>query len=182
MTEVTDLGFPKGRVAKKLRSILYPDLNDHEVEAIVVCLMAHLLVEERLNRVLYRWLKQDAPKPPMDQQIEDADGKLRTAIVKLDFAKKYSLVEPFFAARFPSEAAIPWKINDLRNDIFHGRAIKDAKFNGQPISDEATVEQVFLSAQCACMQLDKFDEIIDTPHALAERWSKRLVELREPLF
>ena len=182
MTEVTDWGFPKGRVAKTLRSILYPDLNDHEVEAIVVCLMGHLLVEDRLNRVLYRWLKQDAPKPPADQQTAKADDELWRTIVNLDFAKKYSLVEPFFAPRFPNEAATPWKINNLRNDIFHGRAIKDAKFNGQPISDEATVEQIFLSAQFACKQLDKFEEMIDTPHALAERWSKRLTELGEPLL
>ena len=58
-----DWGFPKGHVAKTLRGILDPALTDHEVEAIVVCLMAHLLVENRINEVLYRWLKRDALSP-----------------------------------------------------------------------------------------------------------------------
>lgn len=184
MADKTDMGFPKGQVAQTLRRILYPELTDHEVEAIIVCLMAHLLIENGLNGLLYRWLEQDAPKPIKDEHVSHvskARDALYNNIVKIDFAKKYSLVEPFFAEWFPKEAETPWKINDLRNNLVHARAIKDAKFEGQPISDEKTIERVFISAQAVSMQFDKFEEMIDNPHALAERWSRRLTELGERL-
>lgn len=180
MADTTDWGFPKGNVAQTLRKILYPALTDHEVEAVVVCLMAHLLIENKLNSVLYRWLRQDAPALTESEKQSKAEDKLWENIVKIDFAKKYSLVEPFFAERFPDYAESPWKINDLRNTIFHGRAIQDARFEGQPISDEKTVEKIFLAAQFASDRFDKFEEMIDAPHALAERWSKRLAELGQP--
>jgi hypothetical protein len=144
--------------------------------------MAHLLIENGLNDILYRWLKQDAPIPPNKENASQAKDSLWNSIVKMDFAKKYSLIQPFFAVYFPSEEKTPWKINDLRNVIFHGKAIKDAKFENQPISEEATVERVFLAAQAVSMQLSKFEEMIDGPHTLAERWRKRLEELGEPLI
>lgn len=182
MAVTTNSGFPKGNVAQTLRKILYPELTDHEVEAIVVCLMAHLLVESRLNGLLYRWLMQDAPKPTEVERASKAEDALWNNIVKMDFSKKYTLVEPFFAPYFPNEAPLPWKINDFRNSLFHGRAIKDAKFDGKSISDEEAVESIFLAAQAVAMQFGKFEEIIDGPHAIAERWRKRLAELGEPLW
>lgn len=182
MAETTNWGFPKGNVAQTLRKILDPGLTDHEVEAIVVCLMAHLLIESRLNGLLYRWLKRDAPTPNEPGLASKSDDALWKNIARIDFAKKYSLVEPFFAAHFPDEASHPWRINDLRNDIFHGRAVSDAEFEGHPISEEQTVERIFLAAQFVSMQLDKFDELVDLPHAHAKRWAKRLVDLGEPLL
>ena len=82
---------------------------------------------------------------------------------------------------FPQEAKNTWKINDLRNDIFHGRAIEDAEFNAQPISKEETVEKLFLAAQEVSMRFDRFEEMVDVPHANAECWSKRLAELEKQL-
>jgi hypothetical protein len=177
MSDTTDSGFPKGNVAQTLRKILYPALSDHEVEAVVVCLMSHLLLEDNINRVLYGWLKQDAPGWKEDEKVSKAEDELLTHIVNLEFAKKYFLIKPFFAIHFPQEAKNVLKINDLRNNIFHGKAIGDAKFNGQPISKEKTVEEIFLAAQAISMRLDKFAEMIDVPHAKAERWRKRLSEL-----
>ena len=49
MANTSSMGFPTGRVAQTLRKILYPELTDHEVEAIIVCLMAHLLIENSLT-------------------------------------------------------------------------------------------------------------------------------------
>jgi len=129
MADTTDWGFPRGRVAKTLRSILYPNLTDHDVEAIVVCLMAHLLVESRLNDVLTAWLTQDAPKVP-DPATEKANAALATSIGRMDFARKYSLIRPFFEKRSPDEAKSLWELNDLRTKVFHGHAIKDARFKG----------------------------------------------------
>jgi hypothetical protein len=182
MNESTDWGFPKGNVAGTLRKILDPELTDHEVEAIVVCLLAHLLIEGTIDNVLYRWLKQDCPESNDVGVNARAHDSLWKSILNIGFAKKFSLVEPFFAAHFPEGAANVRKINNLRNQIFHGKAIKEARFEGQSISDEKTVENLFLCAQFTSMQLDKFEEMIDSPHALAEKWSKRLKELGEPLF
>ncbi|MGD0949055.1 MAG: hypothetical protein ABSA52_16715 [Candidatus Binatia bacterium] len=181
MTETKDWGFPKGRVAETLRKILYPDLTDHEVEAIVVCLLAHLLIEGRLNVLLYGWLKQDAPRRADAKQASKSDDALWKRIVKLRFWTKYSVIEPFFAGHFPNEAPNVGKINKLRNDIAHGRA-REARFDGRPISEEKTVEEIFLAAQFVSQRLVEFEEIIDSPHARAERWRKRLVELGEPLL
>ncbi len=61
MAETLGTNFPKGGLAQRLRKILYPGLTEHEVEAIVVCLMAHLLVEGSINGLLFRWLMHDAP-------------------------------------------------------------------------------------------------------------------------
>jgi len=117
--------FPgSGSLAQRLRKILYPELTDHEGEAIVVCLLAHLLVENSLNEILYGWLRLDAPDWADTPKTKDAQEKLWKSITKLDFAKKYSLIEPFFALQFPKIAPIPWAINDLRNDIFTGEPSK----------------------------------------------------------
>ena len=180
MADTSDWGFPRGHVAETLRKILYPELTDHDVEVIVVCLLAHLLVENKLNGLLYRWLKQDAPSSSKEDVTAQAEDTLWKSITKMDFAKKYSLIAPFFQVHFPKEAAMPWKLNDLRNDIFHGRAVKDTTFHGDPISEEKTVEEIFLAAQFLSEKLVKFEEMIDSPHARAERWSKRLTDLGEP--
>ena len=167
---------------QRLRKILYPELTDHEVETIVVCLMAHLLIENSLNGLLYRWLKQDTTMIRIATVMEKVYDNLWKNIVKLDFAKKYCLVEPFLSVCFSKEdVAGPWEINDLRNNIFHGRTIKDATFRGRPIGDERTVEDIFLVAQQICMNFDKLVEMLDAPHALADRWRGRLEELNEPI-
>ncbi len=170
MEDTTKWGVPKGSVAKKLRTILYPELTEHEVEAIIVILMAHLLVEQNLNGLLYRWLRLDIPVSPEEEERTVVGGDLWKNIVDMDFAKKYSLVEPYFRVRFPEEASKPWKINNLRNHIFHGKkAFKDAKFEGQPISEESAVEKIFYAAQSVSRNFDKFEEMLDGPHAVAER-------------
>src|SRR5256885_8733000 len=101
MPTSTKFGFPKGRVAQTLRKILYPDLTEHEVEAIVVCLMTHLLLEDRINGLIFRsHLQQDAPQPPAEKPSKTSDA-FWEILVKMGFAKKYDLVEPFFAQLFP---------------------------------------------------------------------------------
>lgn len=182
MAKETEHCFPIGRVAATLRKILSPDLSNHDVEAISVCLMAHLLVERAINETPHAWLLPDAPKYGDEAANKKSDEALWTAITKMDFSKKFSLIQPHFILSFPGLEKRVWQINDLRNEIFHGRALKDAKFEGKPISDEKTVEQIFVWAQDISMQMDKFQELTDRPHALAERWSKRLRELDAPLM
>jgi hypothetical protein len=187
MTEQTDWGFPKGRVAKTLRNLLYKDLSDHDVEAIVVCLLSHLLVEDHINDVLYRWLLYDLPSKGEDsQQLAEANEKkmkseMWKSITKLQFAQKYLIIEPVFTHWFPKEAGDIWKLNDLRTTIFHGKSVKDVAFKGKSISTEEGIEEVFLTAQYITMRFDELAELIDSPHALAEKWAARLKELGEPL-
>ena len=182
MTKTTPWGFPSGRVAETLRKILAPDLTDNEVEAIVVCLFSHLLLESSINNLLYRWLSQDAPIPSDDESLLKAKDALWDSIVKMAFAKKYSLVEPYFALYYREAAKTIWKINDLRNHLFHRGNIRNAKYDDRPFSEEKTVEKFFHDAQFAAMDIQKFEELIDSPHALAERWRDRLKALGEPLI
>jgi hypothetical protein len=66
--------FPgEGSLAQRLRKILYPELTDHEVESITVCLMSHLLVERSINGVLYRWLKRDTVMLGSAVSLKDAE-------------------------------------------------------------------------------------------------------------
>ena len=65
-----------------------------------------------------------------------------------------------------------------------GRLSKMRNLNINPSrkTEEATVKNVFLAAKAVSMQLSKFEEMIDSPHAFAERWRKRFEELGEPLI
>jgi len=182
MAEETAAGFPKGRVAETLRKILSQDLTPHGTEAVTVCLLSHLLVEREINKLLFNWLKLDAPRKSEAAPSDAAEEALWKSIVKMAFAQKYALVEPHLKLFFPKEASDVWKLNDLRNDIFHGRAVEDAKFDGGSIKDEATVEKIFLSAQHVAMRFAEIWELVDSPHAIAEKWKKRLEELKEPLL
>jgi hypothetical protein len=169
-------GFPEGKVAQAIIAILYPRLTPPAIDAIVACLMSHLLVEEKINRVLYQWLKQDAPSLTNATISSKADANLWKNIAEMAFARKYSLMKPFFSAQFPKEAEDVMKLNTLRNQIMHGKAIEGARFNDRPISKEATVEEIFLAAQAVAMQLDRFAELLDLPHASAEKWRRLAVK------
>jgi len=182
MPTTTKFGFPKGRVAQTLRKILYPDLTEHEDEAIVVCLMTHLLLEDRINGLIFRsHVQQDAPQPPEGQKPSKTSDAFWEILVKMGFAKKYDRVEPFFAQLFPQEAKIVWKINHLRNTIFHGHAVKEAEFNSNRISDEETVENIFLSGQFAAnatRQVRRDDERSVSNCKRLDQKDKRVVRQR----
>lgn len=189
MSETTELGFPKGRAAKTLRTLLYKDLSDHDVEAIVVSLLSHLLVEDNINSLLYHWLSLDLPQKGGVQNIsvESGNKKMESAlwslITKLQFSQKYKFIEPIFKNWFPPiDSADIWKLNDLRNEIFHGRTIKDIKFHNKSIGTEEGIEEVFITAQAISKRFEDLTELIDHPHALAKKWSERLKELGEPLL
>ena len=180
---MTDLSssFPgTGSLAQRLRKILYPDLTDNEVETITVCLMSHLLVESALNGLLFRWLQRDTVMLGSTKALYEAEEVLWKQIVKMDFAKKYSLVEPFFAISFSKDVVRdPWKINDLRNDLFHGRAIKEAKFKGKSICEESTVQDIFLAAQSARNNFGRFEEMKYAPRSPLQGWEEWLKNKNE---
>jgi hypothetical protein len=174
-------------VAKTLRNLLYEDLSNHDVEAIVVCLLSHLLVEDRISDLLYKWLVSDLPSKGEDSK-ETTEANLRKvksemwkSITKIQFAQKFLIIEPVFTHWFPKEAGDIWKLNDLRTSIFHGKSIKDVEFKGKSIGTEEGIEEVYLTAQYITMRFDELAELIDSPHVLAEKRAARLKELGEPL-
>jgi hypothetical protein len=183
MSKKTESGFPIGKVAQTLRKILDPKLTEHQVEAIVVLLMLHLQIERGINGVLYRWLRRDAPSPPAKRQkVSQAENKLWDVITDMSFHNKLSLLRPFFGIDFEREANNVAQINNLRNTVFHRRDIDKAKFGGKSLAEEPMVDRIFHAAQEAIMNLNKFDEMLDAPHAYAERDAKELADLKRDLM
>ena len=109
MPDQKDLGLSEGKVAERLCRILYRDLTPELRNAIVVCLFAHLLVEKKINELLYQWLNQDAPawgRPDgHPDDVVQASEKLWNEIVKMTFSNKLRLVRPSFGVYFPQESA-----------------------------------------------------------------------------
>jgi len=174
-------GLSKKQIAKGLRQILYPDMDDADVENISICLLCHLLIENRINGILYRWLKYDLPFSDKmnEKKIKD---ELLGKIINMNFATKYSIIYPSFSAWFKKDSETVWKINDLRNDIFHGRALKDAKFEKKSINAKGIISKLFISAQEVVMRLDKFEGLLDDRRAICEKWERRLKKLGQPLL
>jgi hypothetical protein len=115
MSNTTESGFPIGKVAHTLRKILHPKLTDHGVEAVVVLLISHLLMEKKINGVLYRWLRQDAPSPPGKKpKVSEAENKLWDTIAGMTFHNKFSLLKPFLGIDFERAVASTTRINKLR--------------------------------------------------------------------
>src|SRR5262249_34107609 len=74
------------------------------------------------------------------------------------------------------------EINTLRNTVFHGRDIEGAKFQGKSIFEEETIARIFHVAQEVGFNLRTFSEMLDAPHAYAERDAKELAELKHKTF
>ena|SRR6187549_3749910 len=112
--------------------------------------------------------------------LNEAEDALWNQIVKMNFSQKYKLIEPFCATSFSKDAvADPWKINELRNDLFHGRAIKEAQFKKKSICDESTVHDIFVAAQSTTRNLRQFEEILDASHALGDGLKDRFEQLNK---
>lgn len=175
-------GLSNKEIAKGLRQILHPALDDNDVENISICLLCHLLIEKRINGILYRWLSYDLPfKNKMDEKRikDDLLGK----ITKMTFMNKYEIIRPSFSAWFKESADAISEINKLRNDFFHGKVpFKEARFKGHSINSRGAIERLFISAQDAATRLDEFDELLDSRRALAEKWARRLKKLGQPLI
>ncbi len=187
--KMTEEGFPKGRVAETLRRILNRDLREHDVEAITVVLFCHLLVEDRLNRILYALLVYDLPrKGSGDTEVErqaaeianlEMEEKVWASVRQTFFVRKLEYIEPCLVLWYPKLPRCIREINSVRNSVMHGRRSEDLKFEGDSIWTELGIEKYFLRSQYDSMDLDKLHEMIDARRARAERLAKRLQELGE---
>ncbi|MFH1703635.1 MAG: hypothetical protein ABIB41_09460 [Nitrospirota bacterium] len=139
-------GLQKGIVAKSLRKVLHSDLTDHDVEGISIILICHLMIENRINKLLYNWLTDSIPymgsKGDKDAVIHNKKVRKQAEdnIVKLDFVKKVALIKPLATALWKKDGEEILKeiyeVNNIRNDIFHHLKIKEAKFKGKLLSSE----------------------------------------------
>ena len=171
MAEESKLGFEKGAVAKSLRKILFRDLTDQEVESISVVLICHLMIEERLNRLIYKWMSKPIPLMGREDKQKETilnDG-VREDVYKniegLNFTRKVSLIRPLAKALWDEDGKEIvdeiLEINTVRNRLFHKLMIKDLKFKDQFISTEDGLETFVEVAQRKLIHIDDLIELIE---------------------
>jgi len=170
--EESKLGFEKGLVAKSLRKILYKDLTDHEVECITVILICHLMIEVRMNKLLYKWMS--GPIPDMGKENKKEEEKfnndVREQVYKnvegINFGRKINLIRPLAKALWDEDSKEIIdeisEINELRNKLFHKLEIKKLTFKGKPINTEEGIEEFFQIAQRKLIHIDDLIELIES--------------------
>jgi hypothetical protein len=163
--------FPKGKVAKSLRKILYPDLREHDVQCISVVLICHLMIEQQMNRVLFLWMSGSIPYMGSTgdqfavQHNETVRAEVEDNIVKLDFTKKLALIRPLATALWKKDGKEILKdiyeINNIRNGIFHFLKIKTVKFKGKLLTSEDGIEYFANVVHQRLLNIDDLAEFIE---------------------
>lgn len=164
------LGFPSGRVAQSIRSIIHRDLSNHDVECITVVLVSHLMIEKRINDLIYIWLTKNLPQMSIKNKSgtpvnELALDILNKYIEKMDFAKKVDLIKPLGVLLWSDDSkgifGGIYKINDARVGIVHRMEISNIKFGKKPLNTEAGLEHFFDLAQQRLLNISDLIELID---------------------
>jgi hypothetical protein len=191
-SEKTYWGFPRGKVAKTLRSVLSKEFTDDDINTIAVVLMSHSLIEAAIERLLYLVLDSEFPhygrglNAEETKKFEDLNTKMEESLSKriqnMSFWQKFSLIKPYLEIWYPYLVEKIEKINPVRNKIAHLEKIHDLKFEEKLIWSEEGLEEFFVSTQCVAKEIDKLWEMIDDKHALYEKCAKRLRELGESLI
>jgi hypothetical protein len=164
------LGFPTGVVAKSILKELYHDLTEHEVASVCVVLISHLMIEQRIDELLFKWMAQPIPFMGSDG---DKEAKLHNQevrdgvyenIKREGFARKLKLISPLARALWPREWQDIMKemeaINQVRNKIFHSMDIKNIAFNKKLITTEDGIEEFYDNAQHILTYINDLIELI----------------------
>ena len=172
----TDWGFPRGKVAATLRSILSKDFSDDDVSTIAVVLMLHSLVETAIARVIFLVLTLGLPHygkgvdhaetdnhETLNQEME---ASISDAVQRLSFRHKFELIRPCLKIWHPHLQETIQEIGTVRNKIAHLERVDDLKYNGKSIWSEEGIEEFFVSCQCAAKEIDKLWERIDESRLL----------------
>jgi hypothetical protein len=163
-------GFPIGRVAQTIRKIISPSFSVHDVESVTVVLVSHLIIEERINGLIIKWLTDHLPKMGSKNRngvpVNDAARtEIEEYVNKLDFSKKLSLIKPLGTLLWgdDSEAIFKdfYKINQARVDIAHRLDLKTVKFDNYSLGTEAGVEKFLDLAQGRLLNVSDLEELID---------------------
>jgi len=175
--EETVLGYPRGRVAETLRRILYRDLRNNQVETIVTVLFSHLLVEDAIEKYIFKLLTFALPGGKARPKLEN---KFWKNIQRMPFMKKLELITPVLDNR---QRKMVEDINTVRNDIIHVRKKTDAiVFKGKSIWKEETIVKYFDGCQGAFHEISDLSEWVDHLFITYKRWAKELEKRGIPLL
>lgn len=178
--EETVLGFPRGRVAKTLRRILYPELSDKEVDIIIVVLFSHLMVESAIEDLIFKLFTFGMPGKENKRLDEEMQKEVFRNITAIPFMKKFQLIKPVVGKDYTK---VLEAIATVRNDIIHVRRKKEAiMFKGKPIWQEKTLAKYFNTCYGTREELWDWCETVDFFKAKHKKWAEKLKELGISLF
>lgn len=162
-------GFPTGMVAQTIRKIISPTLSNHDVECITVVLVYHLMLEEKINVLIYKWLTNHLPvmsgKSKKGLSVNDvAKDELNKYITRLDFVKKLDLIRPLGTLLWQGDSKGIFrdihKINEARIEIVHRLDIKNIKFGNKSLATEDGLERFLDLAQQRLLNILDLIELI----------------------
>lgn len=168
--EETVSGFPVGMVAQTIRKIISPTFSNHDVECVTVVLVSHLMIEERMNNLIIKWLTKHLPEMSTKNRhgvpVNDAaKDEIVKYIDKLDFAKKLSLIKPLGTLLWGDDSEDIfkdfYKINNVRVEIAHRLDIKKIYIENLSLDTEAGVEKFLDLSQQRLLNVSDLIELID---------------------
>ena len=149
MKNESEAGFPLGRVAETIRKTISPSFSSHDVESIAVVLVSHLMIEERINTLIVKWLTKNLPnmrsKNKKGVSVNDiARNEIIAYVEKMDFTKKIKLIKPLGTLLWGDDSKDIfddlYKINTARVEIAHRLDIRNARIENLSLSTEEGVE------------------------------------------
>ncbi len=170
ISEESSLGFPIGRVAQSIRKFIGPSLSNHDVECIMIVLVSHLMIEERINSLIFKWLTTHLPEMSSKNKhgvsVNDvARDEIVKYVDKLDFVKKLNFIKPLGTLLWGDDSKDIFKdffkINDARVEIAHRLDIKNIKIGKETLNTEASIEQFLDLAQQRLLNVSDLIELID---------------------
>lgn len=170
IVEESSLGFPIGRVAQSIRKVIGPSLSNHDVECITVVLVSHLMIEERINSLIVKWLTNHLPEMSSKNRhgvsVNDvARDEIVKDVDKLDFAKKLNFIKPLGTLLWGDDSKNIFKdffkINNARVEIAHRLDIKNIRISNKSLDTEAGIERFLDLAQQRLLNVSDLIEFID---------------------
>jgi hypothetical protein len=165
------LGFPTGKVAQSIRKIISPSFSKHDVESITIVLVSHLMIEERINELIIKWLTSHLPKMGSKNKrgipVNDAaHEEIEEYVKKMDFSKKLKFIEPLGTLLWGDDSKEIfkdfYKINNARVEIAHRLNLTKIKFGNRSLATEAGVENFLNLAQQRLLNVSDLVELIDS--------------------
>ncbi|MGD0022668.1 MAG: hypothetical protein ABSC54_10240 [Smithellaceae bacterium] len=155
-------GYPIGKVAKSIRKELHPELTDHEVEAITIVLLYHLIIENKVNKLLYK-CSGDIDSSLLNEKL--LEGIKWEMIEEMSFSKKMMLIKLLAKKLWRKDHTSILNdfklINKIRNDVFHRMKIKEVNINGKLLNSEEGIECFISLAHQRSLNIDDLIELIE---------------------
>lgn len=170
MKEESHSGFSLGRVAETIRKTISPTFSSHDVECIAVVLVSHLMIEERINTLIVKWLANNLPnmggKNKQGISVNEiARNELVAYVEKLDFIKKLTLIKPLGTLLWGDDSKDIfkdfYKINDARVEIAHRLDVKNTRIENLSLATEEGVEKFLDLSHQRLLNVSDLIELIE---------------------